>query len=235
MVSAPTQNPLSTALNTPSTSQVNSGNQQISNTDQYVSQDDFMSLLVAQLENQDPLNPMENTDFIAELATFSSLEQETNQTALLEEMVNGQQNNATNQALSLMGQEITSSNTTINHVPGQTSDFMFQSPGPGQYAVSVFDQQGNLAMTDVTSADGAGNHSYTFDGMNGEGQSLPPGQYTIRVGASMNQNGEVNSLPTFMQGEVEGVNFLEGKAVLMVNGQPVPMDSVQAVYQPENG
>jgi flagellar basal-body rod modification protein FlgD len=54
---------------------------------QEVSSDQFLTLLIAQLQNQDPMNPIENQDFVAELATFSSLEQQQMQTGLLEQLI----------------------------------------------------------------------------------------------------------------------------------------------------
>ncbi len=70
--------------------------------------DDFMNLLIAQLKNQDPLNPMKDTEFIAQLANFSSLEQVSNMNKNLEEFLKQQQYQNSVAAVSMIGKEITS-------------------------------------------------------------------------------------------------------------------------------
>lgn len=202
-------------------------------TTETVSQQDFLQLLVAQLQNQDPLNPMENQEFVAELATFSQLEQATNQTALLEQLVNSQSSNTTSQALSLIGKEAASENSTFLFEPGKTVDFMFQAPGEGSYTVQAVDQNGQVVFTDTVSAGGPGEQSYTFDGTTADGQTLRSGVYAVQIGSVVDGSGEQSGLPTYMRGTVEGVNFVDGTPVLMINGQPVSMGAVRAVYEPE--
>lgn len=70
--------------------------------------DDFLNLLIAQLKNQDPLNPMKDQEFIAQLATFSSLEQVSNMNKNLEEFLKQQQYQNSVAAASMIGKEITS-------------------------------------------------------------------------------------------------------------------------------
>lgn len=70
--------------------------------------DDFLNLLIAQLKNQDPLNPMKDTEFIAQLANFSSLEQISNMNKNLEEFLQQQQYQNSVAAVSMIGKEITS-------------------------------------------------------------------------------------------------------------------------------
>ncbi|MCD6460356.1 flagellar hook capping protein [bacterium] len=71
--------------------------------------DDFLNLLVAQLANQDPLDPMDNQDFIAQMAQFSALEQQTNLNGNFEKFLSG---NMISQYSSLVGKEVTAVNNT---------------------------------------------------------------------------------------------------------------------------
>ncbi|WP_077617819.1 flagellar hook assembly protein FlgD [Bacillus sinesaloumensis] len=68
--------------------------------------DDFLKILMTQLQNQDPMNPMEDKDFIAQMATFTSLEQMTNMNSTLEKFVNGQQGEQLLKYSSMIGKEV---------------------------------------------------------------------------------------------------------------------------------
>ncbi len=196
-----------------------------------VKREDFLRLLVAQLQHQDPLNPVENQEFVAELATFSSLEQQTNQTKLLEQLVDADKSNYTSQALSMLGKDVVVAQNKFIHQPGQETEFVFQSPRAGEVMVQVTSESGNVVYTDTALAAQPGQNTYTFNGENGIGQSLPPGMYTITFGGSMDNQGNLSEYPAFLKGEVEGVSFMDGVPMLNVNNQPVPFTAVQAVME----
>ncbi len=196
-----------------------------------VNREDFLKLLIAQLQHQDPLNPVENQEFVAELATFSSLEQQQMQTGLLQQMIDNQNTSDTAQALSLIGKDATVDSDTFFFQEGKQTQFVFNSPGAGNFPVTITNSTGRVVMQDNVAAYGPGQVSYMFDGRNAQGQSIPPGEYSISIGATMDASGEQTRFPTFMRGEVEGVTFLDGAPILVVNGQAVPMSAVQGVYE----
>ncbi len=196
-----------------------------------VSRDDFLRLLVAQLQNQDPLNPVENQEFVAELATFSSLEQQTAQTELLQQLVSSQQSNSSSQALSILGKDVAVAQNQFSFNPGDQVDFVFQAPRTGEALVQVTSDSGHVVYTDRVQVTQAGQIEYSFDGLNAQGQSLPPGVYSISFGGAISNSGEVTEYPAFMRGTVDGVTFVEGSPVLTVNNQPVPFSAVQAVME----
>ena len=93
----------------------------------YVSRDDFLKLLIAQLQHQDPLNPMENQEFVAELATFSSLEQQQAQTQLLQKILDSNQSSNTSQALALIGKDVVVADNNFQYQQGDDFEFVFQA------------------------------------------------------------------------------------------------------------
>ena len=198
-----------------------------------VNREDFLTLLVAQLQHQDPLNPMENQEFVSELAVFSELEQSTNQTRLLEKLVESQAGDTTSQALSLIGKEAAVQSDFVYHTPGNELEFVFEAPGAGTYTVEAITETGRVVFTDLVSVGSAGRHDYTFDGINAGGEQLAGGVYHVQIGASTDTDGTTTALPSYLRGEVEGVNFVDGTPVLMINGQPVEMGNVFAVFSPE--
>lgn len=198
-----------------------------------VSREDFLTLLVAQLKHQDPMNPMENQEFVSELAVFSELEQSTNQTDLLQQLVDAQHGDTTSQALSLIGKEAAVATNFIQHAPGKELQFMFETPSAGTYAVEAVSDTGRVAFTDYVTVDSAGQHTYTFDGTSAHSADLAAGTYQLQFGASTDSTGATTALPSYLRGEVEGVNFIEGTPVLMIDGQPVEMGNVYAVFPAE--
>ncbi|MDX9754628.1 MAG: flagellar hook assembly protein FlgD, partial [bacterium] len=196
-----------------------------------VKQEDFFKLLIAQLKNQDPMNPVENQEFVSELAQFSALEQQTNQTKILEQMLAQQQGDATTQALSLIGKEVSTENTAINYEPGDSMRYLFHTDGAANVMVQVTSASGKVVATEMVSVSSAGQHEYLFEGKNESGQSLVPGQYTISFGSTVSSDGSQTEYPSYMMGMVDGVNFVNGEPVLMVNGQNISLASVVAVYQ----
>lgn len=199
--------------------------------DEQVSRDDFLKLLIAQLQHQDPLNPVENQEFVAELATFSSLEQQQTQTELLSQLVSLQNTTGTSQALSLIGKEATIATDDFFFQEGNEIQFVFNATSAGSIPVTISNTEGQVVYQDTINASEAGQITYIFDGQNAQGQSLSTGDYSISIGASLDADGNETSLPVYMRGGVEGVTFLEGTPILIVNGQAVPLSSVQGVYE----
>lgn len=198
-----------------------------------VNREDFLTLLVAQLQHQDPLNPMENQEFVSQLAVFSELEQSTNQTDLLKQLVAGQSGDTTTQAISLIGKEAAVSTDYIFHTPGKELEFMFETSSAGNYTVEAVSETGRVVFTDLVTVDSAGQHDYAFDGTSANSADLPAGIYQLQFGASTDSTGTTTALPSYLRGEVEGVNFVKGVPILMIHGQPVEMGNVYAVFPAE--
>lgn len=197
-----------------------------------VKREDFLRLLIAQLQHQDPLNPVENQEFVAELATFSSLEQQQMQTKLLEELIAAQSNTATSQALSLIGKGASIPGNQFYFAPESGGiDFLFEAQGTGMTPVEITDASGKLVATDFVQVSKAGSATYHFDGRTATGDTLAPGNYKIKIGGSVDKNGNQTSFPTYIQGLVEGVTFENGQPVLLVNNQTVPLSYVKGVFQ----
>lgn len=137
-----------------------------------VDRQDFLNLLIAQLQNQDPMNPVENQEFVAELATFSSLEQQQLQTKLLQQLIDSQNNNTSAQALSLIGKEASVAANQFSLQSGQSIDFTFMADSVGTETVQVYDANGKLVRSALATASHSGENAYHFDGKDNQGQAL---------------------------------------------------------------
>ena len=104
--------------------------------------DDFLQLLTTQLKNQDPMNPMEDMDFIGQMAEFSSLEQMLNLNTSVEKINTALTNNATTQAMMFLGTNVTANvDESDEPITGTVSTIGFKDNQPylkvGEYAVAL--------------------------------------------------------------------------------------------------
>ncbi len=201
---------------------------------QEVNSDQFLTLLIAQLQNQDPMNPIENQDFVAELATFSSLEQQQMQTDLLQQLIEGQNNNTSTQALSLIGKEVSIAEDQFTLQADKSIDFSFLADNTGIENVKIFNAAGEIVRSDLVTVYQSGEVAYHFDGKNNNGDQLPPGEYSMSVGDTIDEEGNVTEYPVFIRGFVEGVNYIDGTPILIVDGNATPFSNVFGVYERTN-
>ncbi len=190
---------------------------------------EFLQLLVAQLQNQDPLSPMQQEDFAAQLAQFSSLEQLTDiNTNLksgmdLDAMLSSSLNNS--MAAGFIGKEVSSIGDTVALVSGETPsvNFILQD-NAAEVTVKIYDESGNLVRTIEHGGMTSGAQSVTWDGLDQDGVPLKGGNYRFEVSA---KNGDDDvQVQELTKGIVSSVRYAEGKAVLIVNGREISLGDV---------
>lgn len=212
-----------------SSSQNSSGNTASKNTADIMGKEDFLSLLVAQLKNQDPLNPDEPTEFTAQLAQFSSLEQLFN---LNESMENMASSNASSDKFSTL-------QTIGKHVVYQEDSFTYNGEGDmkvgyqldGNAADVQLSIKRNGATVAVLGGDelSKGNHILTWDGMTSNGTQAERGEYSVGVSVQTSE-GSVAASP-LIQSEVTGVDLSsELGSMLETSAGEIPFSAVLGVY-----
>ena len=195
--------------------------------------DDFLTLLVAQLRNQDPLEPMESTDFTAQLAQFSSLEQLENINKNLEvaQRYDASLNNS--QAVSYIGKTIKALGNSLYLKNGADEDIRFVLADDSKTVyVNIYDSDGNFIRAIEKSGLGAGEHTITWDGTDSKGLKVPDGAYSLEVIAVDQEDGMVTT-STFSQGEVTGVTFDTGTPYLLIGDIKVAATNVISVSETE--
>jgi len=195
--------------------------------------DDFLRLLVAQLQSQDPMNPMESTDFTAQLAQFSSLEQLQNINTSLGGIGTSQSVLTNSQAVGFIGKTITAIGDTIDVTGGRSQDLQFSidADAVGSY-LRVYDQQGNFIRQIETGGLATGQNSVAWDGMDYLGGQVPDGSYTFEVEA-IDELGNTVPSTQYMTGEVTGVHFQNGVAYLQCDNREIAMGNVVNVLTTE--
>ena len=198
---------------------------------QIMGKNDFLNLLVTQLQHQDPLNPAESTEFTAQLAQFSSLEQLNNINDNLKNMELFQTSVTNAQAVSYIGKEITASGNTVQLESGQPAECHFELADNAALAViSVYDANGGFVTSFETGPLNSGRQSAAWDGTNRDGNLAAPGIYHFEVQAVDTNNQDLSVTPV-ISAVVTGVSFKDQTASLITGLQTIAINDVIAVSE----
>ena len=190
----------------------------------------FLNLLTTQLQYQDPLKPMESTDFIAQLAQFRELESalETNKT--LGSLVERTKALNSLSAAGLLGRHVEIMGGAVAHQAEQPEKILYNLNGDAtEIVVHVADVGGNVVKTlTMKGLQNIGPHEILWDGKDNNGKMVPSGQYTY-AGASINGAGKPVPIEMSSKGEVKGISYKDGKVLALVNGTEVPVEEIVKV------
>lgn len=179
-------------------------------------QEDFLELMVAQLENQDPTKPMDNFEFLSQIAQFGTVEGIQNIEQGFADLTNVMYASQSLQAASLVGNKVvTESNLGQLPAEGTLDATINLSSNTSQVQVYVQDTTGRLVHTQNLGAAAAGDLNYTWDGLLEGGGMAPAGQY--RVSAEAIVGGEPQGLSVHTHSLVESVTIDQGSAGVQLN------------------
>lgn len=175
--------------------------------------DQFLQLLVTQLRNQDPLNPMDSQAFVSQLAQFSSLEQLANANTKLESLLTFQGSIQNMLMSSFIGKDVSFSGNSVN-LTGAAEISYNNSADVHSVKLSIYDSSGKLVREVDLGMQTAGEKSYTWDGKDSNGQALANGQYTVNINA-VDSSGKPVGVSTNSKGIVTGISF-DGSTTYLV-------------------
>ena len=186
--------------------------------------DDFLKMLLAQLKNQDPLKPVDGTDFAAQLAQFTSLEQLTNMSTQMANMSSAQNASTEAQSIALIGKQVTTTAGDSVVVNGDSTALTYSlDKDAKQVTISVYDSNGTLVDTLNYTDQAKGTNTVTWNTAD-----VTKGNYTFSIKAT-DKGGNNVSATTMVTGIVTGVQFKNNSIYLTVNGQDVPFSSIVSV------
>jgi flagellar basal-body rod modification protein FlgD len=177
--------------------------------------DDFLKLLMAQLNNQDPLKPMEHQEFSAQLAQFGSLEQLQNIHKGIESLQGGMGSEAKLSALGMIGKTVTANGNEVELMEGQSVNLSFaKKDGVVPVKAQIYSDQGKLIRELEMNAKNS-EAGLSWDGKDQDGKTLPSGKYTFRV-QGVNPSGQAEELGAKLSGRVTAVEMNGNNPVLVV-------------------
>ena len=196
--------------------------------------DQFLRLLTTQLQNQDPLSPMDSSEFTNQLVQFSSVEQQIKTNDHLEQLLTSQTLNLTALGVSFIGKDVEVAGKFFQSSGTSPAQLSYDLPSDASVGtVTVLNASGQVVHTRNAEL-GAGRHEFTWDGTDQNGDPVPAGTYELRVGALDANNVSLNA-STFVPGHVTGLESAgDGNLLLNVSGTTVPLSAVTKIFKPSS-
>lgn len=191
--------------------------------------EEFLTLLVAQLQNQDPLNPAEGTDFTSQLAQYSQLEQLMNMNESMANLSTALTDEAKGDGVDYIGKEVTGDVKTINVSSGSVTSGFYSLESSADVVVDIYDEAGNKVKRLYEGQKSAGGQLLSWDGTDMDDKNVDDGKYTYVVMADYGQGYETVS--TLVSGTVDGVTNNNGIPYLVVQGVLVSLDDIVSVTE----
>lgn len=208
--------------------------------------DDFLTLLVTQMQYQDPLEPADNTEYVAQLAQFSQLENTTNMATSMDELSENMYNFMSLQTLNsqsvvnssatpLIGKEVRVMQSSLSHTKGDTKTFdLHMNKGYSKGTLQIMDSKDNVVAEIAVSRDGTADGDLTvkWDGNGTDGKALATGEYTMKLATT---DGETAIGYAWDEGVVSSVGFSSSGADISVNGTKYAMAYLVNVTNAKSG
>ncbi|MCL4234900.1 MAG: hypothetical protein KJ042_10310 [Deltaproteobacteria bacterium] len=192
----------------------------------------FLNLLMTQMKQQDPLDPMDNQQFLDQLASLATVEElrTSNSNLATLQLYQSSINNA--QSVSMIGKDVRAKGDSIHLAhDGDTTKVHFLLASEAKSAeITVYNSKGTVVRTFTASDLDEGINRINFNGLDRNGSPLLAGDYTFEVKANGADGATVNAT-TLISGRVEGVSFDNGGPELMIDGHKVMIGDVYEVAE----
>jgi flagellar basal-body rod modification protein FlgD len=187
---------------------------------------DFLSLLMTQLQNQDPSSPMDSNQFTSELVQFSSVEQQISTNTDLTQLIQLTQASQVEQSASMIGKPVTVTSTQLS-LQHSTAAINFNTTTAEPVAIAVYNSAGSQVQT-ATLTSAVGNNTWTWNGQNATGGTMPDGPYSVTVNA-LGVSGSVSQVPFTVTGTATSVVNNSGTVQVQMGGLTLPFSAVDSV------
>ncbi|HEY1543881.1 MAG TPA: flagellar hook capping FlgD N-terminal domain-containing protein [Xanthobacteraceae bacterium] len=190
---------------------------------------EFLSLLTTQLQNQNPLDPLDTNQFTQQLVQFASVEQQINMNTQLQTLVSLQQTAQDTQALAFVGQTVTVNGATTALASGGQAQWTYNPTSPATATFTVTNSTGQTVFSQSGTVQ-PGSQQFTWNGVGTDGQQNPPGNYTLAITAT-DTSGQSVAIPTTITGVVSSVDVSKNPPLLNVGGQNFTVSQIINVAQ----
>lgn len=185
----------------------------------------FLTLLTTQLQNQDPLSPMDSSEFTNQLVQFSQVEQSINTNKKLDDMLSLQLASISSVALGYVGLDVTYTSAEMNWDGTTPVNVNYGLSAQASVAkVNVYKEDGTVVRSmDAPKSPGA--QQVTWDGRDNNGNLMPSGTYSVKVEAA-DKNSKPMAVSTAVSGNVRGIESQNGVVYLLVGERAIALNSV---------
>jgi len=194
--------------------------------------DRFLTLLVTQLQHQDPLDPLDANEFTNQLVQFANVEQQIYQNANLEEIVSLQRDNQVTGMVNYIGSTIETLGDALPLENGEATASYTLDEAADAAAITIVNEFGGVVFS-ASGDTSPGRHLFQWDGLDNQGNPLSDGIYRIHVSARHSDGSSIDARTTTF-GRVTGARADDDERSLYMGEISVPMDNVLSVSETRN-
>jgi flagellar basal-body rod modification protein FlgD len=199
------------------------------NPDGILGKDDFMKLLLLELQYQDPTDPMDTEKILSQTSELATLESADNTNKALEELSKSLAASQQYSVISAIGKTASLGTDTIQHTKGEVSSFDLSfAEDVSQGTVEIRDNAGNLVKSFPIEDLEKGTHSFEWNGTDSQGNTVDDGLYSVTATYYDTEgNPGTSAVGTYT---IESVKFDNGQALLKLGSSYVPLEDVVEIY-----
>jgi len=187
--------------------------------------DDFLTLLTTQLQHQDPLAPMDSTEFTNQIVQFSQVEQQINLNQKLDDLVALQLSSISSVALGYVGMDISYLSAEMNYDGSTPVTVNYSLSDAALNAkINIRDETGELVYSGTVPKE-AGRHEFVWNGLDTSGQPVEEGTYSVTIDA-IDENEDPIDTSTAVSGRVHGIETQNGVIYVLVGDRAVAISSI---------
>ena len=186
----------------------------------------FLQMLTTQLQNQDPLSPMDTNQFTQQLVQFAQVEQQMKSNDQLSTLVSLQQTAQSTAALSYVGATVVVDGSAAQ-MTNSTATWNINVTKPATASVTITDSTGQTVYSG-SYAVSPGNQQFVWNGLGNDGKQWPDGTYKLTATA-VDANNQSTAVSTEIQGKVDSADLTQNPPVLSINGQNYTLNQVKQI------
>jgi flagellar basal-body rod modification protein FlgD len=190
--------------------------------------DAFLLLLVTQLKNQDPLSPLEPTEFTNQLVNFAGVEQQIATNENIEKLLSVQNAVLASAVIGFVGKEVVAD--TSGKLPLQNGEATFEytlGSSASNVVMTISDDEGRILFTKAGET-GVGKHEVIWDGKDGKDQTMPDGSYNLAI-TPLAFSGETIEHTIRVKAVITGISLANGETKMDASGVTIPFEKIETI------
>jgi len=191
--------------------------------------DTFLKLLTTQLQHQDPLDPMDTNEFTSQLVEFTAVEQAISTNKKLDNLIALQGELQLNNAVGYIGKTVSADSIVLMLQDGQSTITYDLAGNAAQVDIMIIDEQGNT-VRNLSGDTEVGHHEITWDGLDGDGDTVEDGLYGFLVTAR-DANGKPVELVQGTAGQVTGAKLADDEVILEIGELEIALSDILGIKQ----
>jgi flagellar basal-body rod modification protein FlgD len=190
----------------------------------------FLTLLTTQLQNQNPLDPLDTNQFTAQLVQFASVEQQLRQNDQLATLINIEKTAQSTAALAYVGNIVAVDGSKAPYDGTNSATWTLKAPKDTTATITITNATGQTVFSGNYSVQ-QGNATFAWDGKGNDGTQWPAGNYTLNA-SGKDAAGNAVAIPSEIQGVVDSVDLTASPPLLSIGGQTYTTDQIKRVVRP---